>query len=378
MHEQIEFMIDGIGPRTILSPKEYNNADSLQHLGYLIFISLRECWRCTMPKTRPFPPQLACYTTRYEIMNFISTKKVRIQTPDNIPNIHNILGVVLSTFGPTATILRDAFTEICITNTHSLQLFGAYNNFTIDLLAFPTNPQERITIGRTINQHNHQYHRSQFKLMPNIRIHPHFLKQHNFLTTAILNLDNCLALFCGFSHGHGDLHLTGIFTASHLTNFSYPGNIQSKIVTLLANILDLTPSTPHTLPPATPPHQLPIQPHATTPGCGRGRGRGPTNPYTNSNKHVQIPDRSLGHQRSPQCNILNLNLTPSKQFHAIINAAGGIATAGIYQANFDHSGLRHLTAGVSFSIFQKFQTWAKAFNYTKHFYPHIKTKEDIT
>ena len=94
--------------------------------------------------------------------------------------------------------------------------------------------------------------------MPNIRIHPHFLKQHQLLTTAILNLDDCLALFCDFSHGHSDLHLTRIFTASHLTNFSYPGEIQSKIVTLLANILDLTPSTPHTLPPATPPHQPPF------------------------------------------------------------------------------------------------------------------------
>jgi hypothetical protein len=100
-------------------------------------------------------------------MIFISTKKVRIQTPDNIPNIHNILGMVPSAFGPTATILRDSFTKICITNTHSLQLFGAYNNFTIDLLAFPTKPQERITIGRTINQYNHQYHRIQF-IWPNV------------------------------------------------------------------------------------------------------------------------------------------------------------------------------------------------------------------
>jgi hypothetical protein len=160
-------------------------------------------------------------------MNFISTKKVRIQTPDNVPNIYNILGVVITTTKPIATILHDAFTKICITNKHSLQLFGTHNNFTIDLLAFPTTPQDRITTGRTINQHNHQYRRSQFKLMPNIRIHPHFLKQHKQLTTAILGLDDCLALFSDFSHGHGNLHLTGLFTANCLTNFSYPGAIQS-------------------------------------------------------------------------------------------------------------------------------------------------------
>jgi hypothetical protein len=43
MHEQIKFIIDGIGSRTILGPKEYDNADTLQHLGYLIFISLCKC-----------------------------------------------------------------------------------------------------------------------------------------------------------------------------------------------------------------------------------------------------------------------------------------------------------------------------------------------
>jgi len=120
----------------------------------------------------------------------------------------------------------------------------------------------------------------------------------------------------------------------------------------------------------TPPHQ----PHpSTTYTANTGRGRGgrgrTTNPYTNAQNQVQIPeriaDRSLGHQRSPQCNLLNINLTPSKQFHAIINAAGGIATAGIYQANFDNDGLRHLTAGVSFAILQKFQTFTEAFQYTR-------------
>ena len=42
MYEHIEFMIDGIGPQTILGPEEYENADTLCHLGYLIFVSLRE------------------------------------------------------------------------------------------------------------------------------------------------------------------------------------------------------------------------------------------------------------------------------------------------------------------------------------------------
>lgn len=40
---------------------------------------------------------------------------------------------------------------------------------------------------------------------------------------------------------------------------------------------------------------------------------------------------------------------------------------GIYQANFNNDGLCHLTPGVSFSIFQKFQTFVEAFQYTQHY-----------
>ena len=66
-----------------------------------------------------------------------------------------------------------------------------------------------------------------------------------------------------------------------------------------------------------------------------------------------------------------------KRFHALVNAAGGIATAGIYNLNFDQGGLRHLTAGVSYAIHQAYDTWEQAFAQICHFYPHIKTKDDI-
>jgi hypothetical protein len=65
--------------------------------------------------------------------------------------------------------------------------------------------------------------------------------------------------------------------------------------------------------------------------------------------------------RAPINNLLNFNLTPSKRFHALINAAGGIATAGIYNLNFDQGGLRHLTASVSYAIHQAYDTWEQAF-----------------
>jgi hypothetical protein len=94
-------------------------------------------------------------------------------------------------------------------------------------------------------------------------------------------------------------------------------------------------------------------------------------PFLNANNHVSIPNCSPGHLRSPINNLLHLALTPSKRFHALINAARGIAIAGIYNINFDQGGLRHFTAGVSFAIYHAFDTWEQAFAHICHVYPYI-------
>jgi hypothetical protein len=62
--------------------------------------------------------------------------------------------------------------------------------------------------------------------------------------------------------------------------------------------------------------------------------------------------------------------------YCIINATRGIATTGIYHTKFDNGGLHQLTAGISFVIHWKFNTWQQAFQNFCQFYPHIKTKED--
>jgi hypothetical protein len=58
INECLEFLIEGVGPRTLLSQEEYKNTDTFRHLGFLIFFALRTCWKQNMPKTRPFPPNL--------------------------------------------------------------------------------------------------------------------------------------------------------------------------------------------------------------------------------------------------------------------------------------------------------------------------------
>jgi hypothetical protein len=405
INERLEFLIEGVGPRTLLGPEEYENSDTFRHLGFLIFFALRTCWKQNMPPTRTFPPNLANIMTRHDIMHIISTKKVRIRMPENTPKIHNMLGVILTTTEPHATTLRDALHELCITQQHPLLIFGLHNTFAIHLHTFPNNNTTRFTLGKTINNTNHQLHLpSQFKIIRNVRIHPKFLRQHKNITQATLSLNHCIALFCDFSHGHGDLHLTAVFDADRTTSFLNPDTITSLIVDHLSHILDLTPSplTESLTSPSTPSptrqsyavatsHNPYAKPKSQNPGPsfpglnspprtgGRGRGRQhDTQPLLNARNQVTISDRSPGHLRAPINNLLHLNLTPSKRFHALINADGGIATAGIYNLDFDNGGLRHLTAGVSFAIYQAFDTWEQAFAHVHHFYPHIKLKTDIT
>ena len=220
MNERLEFLIEGIGPRSLLGQEEHENSDTFRHLGFLIFFALRACWKQNMPTTHPFPPDLTKYMTRNEIMHIISTKKVRMRTPENTPKIHNILGIIITTTDPQATALRDAIHELCINKQNQLFLFGPHNNFTINLHTFPpNNDPTRFALGKKINSSNHQLHiPSQFKIFRNVRIHPNFLRQHKNITQATLSLDNCIAIFCDFSHDHGDLQLTTIFNADRNTN----------------------------------------------------------------------------------------------------------------------------------------------------------------
>ena len=326
-------------------------------------------------------------------MHLISTKKVRMKTPEGMPTIHNMLGIVLTQEEPQATVLRNAFNELCIENKHPLRIFGILNAFELYLNTFPdSNDAARFSLGRTINSHNHQLHQeTQFKMVPNVRIHPKFLQKHKHITQAVLGLDRCIAIFCNFSSGHGNLLLTAIFTSHRTTSYLNANTITSLIANLLHNTIDVTPSNlPPSIPTSpqrdsyanttrkTPSHDSTTGNAPNTPRPSRGRGRGGANPPPLLNKGRQIiQDRSLGHLRPPTLNILKLNITPTKRFHAVVNAAGGIASANIYHIDFDGGGIRHLTSGVSFAIFHGFDTFAQAFSHFQFFYPHIRNQSDI-
>jgi hypothetical protein len=123
-----------------------------------------------MHPTHPFPPDLACPLTRYDIMHIISTKIVHVRTHENISKIHNMLGIILTTNKPHATTIRDTLHELCIVKQHPLLIFGMHSTFASHLHVFsPNNDPNLITLGFTINSSNHQLHlTSQFKIIRNV------------------------------------------------------------------------------------------------------------------------------------------------------------------------------------------------------------------
>jgi hypothetical protein len=201
--------------------------------------------------------------------------------PENTPKIHNMMGVILAITEPHATTLRNALRELCITQQHSLLIFGLHNTFAIQLHTFPNNNTTCFTLGKTINTTNHQLHLpSQLKIIRNVCIQTKFLRQHKNITQATLALNHCIALFCNFSRGHGDLHLTTIFTADRTTSFLNPDTITSLIVNHLSHVLDLKPSplTESTTSPSTPSPTQQSYVAATL-----------HNPYANSTSHNPGP-----------------------------------------------------------------------------------------
>ncbi len=135
------------------------------------------------------------------------------------------------------------------------------------------------------------------------------------------------------------------------TSYLYPDTFSSTIISNMEKVIDLTtltlttPSSPITQSYAAATTNQ--QPHTQSQMQRQGT---PPQWLTSTKNQLQIPNRSLGYNRSPMVNSLNINLASTKKYYSIINAAGGIATVGIYHTEFNNGGLHHLTTGVSFVI----------------------------
>ncbi len=76
MEESLDFLVKGVSVCLLLGERSLDNILALRHLGYLIFLNIRAL-HPTLPPNTPFPPELACFTSCFDISRLISIKKAR-------------------------------------------------------------------------------------------------------------------------------------------------------------------------------------------------------------------------------------------------------------------------------------------------------------
>ena len=179
-----------------------------------------------------------------------------------------------------------------------------------------------------------------------------------------------------FSHGIGALLLTCIFRATRETSYYTIDHVQSRIIETNALKINLRPTCPDIPPP--PAQSLRSPPSIPNPPFGRGRGRG----SSSSRAHQQYPsiasDRSSTVFRIAKNNPLPLQSQLILKYYVIVNGAGGIAGAGIFQMNFNDDGVCAHITNVPFNIHKSFHTEVEAWTYLSSFYPHVRSPDDIS
>jgi hypothetical protein len=381
MSKSLHFLIEGISVNLLLGPSDVENTLTLQHLGYLIFRTVKTL-HSTFPPHLPFPPELSKLKTRFDIEGIISVKKVHFNkplkpTPTSTPNhIRPLLGVIIEKDSSLSKLLLQAIQHVCITNSAKLPLYKRNDHLSIYLHALSPSADKKYALARQINTTHRTLHdTTKHTIICNIRISYKIITPTNqYLRRATASFGNCIGFLLDFTNGPVDLHLTGLFHASRDTNYLSPQHVTSRIIEFNQHDINLSPSPPSHPPPSPPSLQNTATPPFTPPH-GRGRGRGQTTPTPPC------------HTRHDQSNTLYhithmgpLSILPaaSHKYYVIINGVGGIAIANIYSLNFDNGGLRSMITHVPFNMHQSFATHPEAWTFFTAFYPLIKSPDDVT
>ncbi len=176
----------------------------------------------------PWPCKICLKIQHYD---YYLHKKVQLRTRDSSQTIHYVLRFALTSNKPQATLLRDAFTNLCLANSHSLHIFGNLHKFTLNIHPFLQNNYGKYTLGQKINSSNHQYHLTQFKIIKNIHIHPKFHCQHKLLTQQSFTFPTASPS-------------TAIFPKDTATYNSLPYTILAEQHHISTRTLSLPPSSP--------------------------------------------------------------------------------------------------------------------------------------
>jgi hypothetical protein len=250
--------------------------------------------------------------------------------------------------------------------------------------------QSRSTYGDTISQqlyvlahridvvHNPLFDTTKFKIIRHVPIHVNILLKRSFLINAINSFGNCFGILLDFSCGIGAPLLTCIFHATLESSYYTANHVQSRIIEANALKINLRPTKPDI--PTPPAHSLRTPPSLPTLSQGRGRGRGRGRVTSSSHTQPLLPstsnDRSSTIFRIAKQNPIALHSQLVLKHYLIINGAGGIAGAGVFQLNFNNEGVRAPITNVPFNIHKSFHTEAEAWSYLTSFYPHVHSPAD--
>ncbi len=177
---------------------------------------------------------------------------------------------------------------------------------------------------------------------------------------------HCLGFLFDFSRGTLDLRATAIFLSFKDTSFITAEQILSRIVEVNHATVNLTP--------------IPLPSTETNPPSSL---RSPIGRYTNTDlsrtqRRPQPTDRSSNLFHVAATSQLTLNSSVSHKFYAIVNGIGGIATANVYNMEFDVDGIRSLITHVPYNRHSSFPLEQEAWSYLIAHFPHITSPDDAT
>ena len=379
MDESFCLLVEGITAGLLFGQHESGQTLTGRYLGYQIFNALKETYP-TVPPHQPLPRILTKLQRRFDIGGIISVKKVRYSKPKpqgkdkeqhspkkSKQEIYPLLGIIIAN-NPTGKALHDALTHVCITHNKELVITGnSSQRIAIMVHEKPAELKQQIQLARDIGSRQGVLHKeSQFSIVRDIRVHSKILSNREYITRATGSYGHCLGFLFDFSRGTLDLRATAIFLSFKDTSFITAEQISSRIIEVNNATVNLTP-IPLASPESKPPSSLrsPLGRHTNTTAARTQRRPQPT-------------DRSSNLFRVAATSQLALGSSVSHKFYAIVNGIGGIATANVYNMDFDVDGIRSLITHVPYNRHSSFPLEQEAWTYLIAHFPHIRSPDDAT
>ena len=379
MDETFCLLVEGITAGLLFGPHESGQTLTGRYLGYQILVALKDAYP-TVPPHQPLPRILTKLQRRFDIGGIISVKKVRYTKPkqqgkdkeQHSPKkakqeIYPLLGIILAN-NPTGKALHEALTHVCITHKKELIITGSSSQrLAIIVHEKPSDLKQQIQLAREIGSRQGILHKeSQFSIVRDIRVHSKILSNREYITRATGSYGHCLGFLFDFSRGTLDLRATAIFLSFKDTSFITAEQISSRIVEVNQATVNLTP--------------IPLPSADTQPPSSL---RSPIGRYTNAisprtQRRPQPTDRSSNLFRVAATSQLTLGSSVSHKFYAIVNGIGGIATANVYNMDFDVDGVRSLITHVPYNRHSSFPLEQEAWSYLIAHFPHITSPDDAT